>query len=235
MEETGKGTVLVAVPGPELAFSVTRPAIARVKAPPGSFRVDKPGHRSEYARTELIDHFLIETQHEWIFLLDSDMQPEEDTLQRLLEHQKPIITGLYLYRGKPAFPAIRRDYDAYAARGWPSEAFLDFPKDALFRVGAVPFGALLVHRSAFVQAAPVFHGVGRVLGLNGQLPWAYYGAYRGRAGGGDLVFSDLMKIAGLELWCDSSVFVPHLTADYLTLEEYDADAAQLSIEEGKRA
>jgi len=206
-----------------------------MKAPPGSFRLEKVGFRSEYARTALIDHFLIDTQHQWIFLLDSDMKPEEDTLLRLVEHQKPIITALYFYRGKPAFPCIRKDYDAYKAKKWPSEAFLDFPKDALFRVGAVGFGALLVHRTAFERAGPLFHAVGRALGLEGQLPWAHYGCYRGRASGADWAFSDLMKLAGLDLWCDSSVFVPHLTADFLRLEAYDPEAAQLSIEEGKRA
>lgn len=228
-------SVLVAVPGPELAFSVTRPAIAQMKAPPGSFRIEKPGHRSEYSRTALIDHFLIETQHSWVYLCDSDMRPEQDTLLRLLEHQKPIMTALYFYRGKPAFPCIREDYDAYKAESWPSRPFIDFPKDAVFKVGAVGFGALLVHRTAFERAAPLFHAVGRAMGLSGQLAWAYFGCYRGRVSGGDLVFADMMKLAGLDLWCDSSVFVPHLTADYLTLEEYDPDLARKSIEEGKRA
>jgi hypothetical protein len=205
-----------------------------MKGPPGSEMIEKSGYRSEYARTWLIQHFLTQTTHEHLFFCDSDMRPEGDTVYRLLEAQKEVVSALYFYRARPAYPCIRKDYDAWTIKQWPSEPFLDFPKDALFKVGGVGFGALLLHRDVFTKALPLFKVLGLGWGLGDQLPWAYYGCYRGIVAGGDFVFADILKLAGIELWCDSSVFVPHLTADYITLDEYDPEKARKSIEEGKR-
>lgn len=66
------------------------------------------------------------------------------------------------------------------------------------------------------------------MGLKKFLPWAYFGAWRGEMAGGDLIFSDLCKIGGAKLYCDSGVFVKHLSPGSVERDEYDADAARES-------
>jgi len=229
----GFGSVLVGVPGPDLSFTETRGAMRQMIVPNGEWR-ELPGQRSEYARTKLISYFMRETKHDWLFLLDSDMRPEKDTLLKLLQHQKGMIGALYLYRGQPPFPCVREDYNPYTIEDWPSQPFFDFPKDAVFKVGAIGFGAMLIHRDVLEVVEPLRWSAAMPIGLDGPLAWAYYGPWRGKLGGGDLVFCDLCKLAGVDIWCDSSAVVPHLTSDYVKLEEYDADMARQSVKDGKR-
>lgn len=223
--ERNKVTVFIATPAPDFSYNRTRGSHWRLEAPPGSERWQMSGMRSEYARTTAINHFLIDTKHDYLLLLDSDMDPERDALMRLLEHRKDIVTAFYFFREQPPFPVIREDYDAQGDE-WPSPVFYDFPRDALFRVGSTGFGFLLIHRSVFYGLKPLFVAAGRALGIERGLSWAYYGAWRGEHAGGDLIFCDLCKLAGYDIWCDSSVFVRHLAPGAVGLEHYDPQAAR---------
>lgn len=218
-------SVLIATPAPDVEYSQTRATQRKLRVPPDSDWWSIVGMRSEYARTTAIDYFLKETKHDHLLLLDADMEPDDDALLRLLEHQQPVTTGLYFYR-KHAYPVIRENYDPTTPAVWPGELFYDYPKDALFEVGSTGFGFLLMHRSIFFDIHPYYVLAGAAMGLKRALPWVYYGCWRGVVSGGDLMFCDLCKIAGFKIWCDSAVFVKHVAPNSIGQEEYDPKKAR---------
>ena len=55
------------------------------------------------ARNTLVQRAL-DSKSEWIFFVDDDQALRPDTLMRLLAHDQPIVSGLYLNRNRPFFP-----------------------------------------------------------------------------------------------------------------------------------
>lgn len=80
---------------------------------------------------------------EYLFFLDSDVVPPPDAVLRLLNHRKPIISGMYCRRSPPhAVPVMMRDHQ------WVTEIpNLHANENPVIEVELVGAGCMLIHRS----------------------------------------------------------------------------------------
>jgi hypothetical protein len=87
---------------------------------------------------------------EWLFFLDSDVFPPEDTVLKMLSYNMPIVSGLYFAK-KPGMklPAawVEKEENRY---------FCINPtmNSGLIEVDAVGLGCCLIHRSIFERLKP---------------------------------------------------------------------------------
>jgi hypothetical protein len=78
---------------------------------------------------------------EWLFFLDDDVVAPPDTIQRLINHKKDIVSGIYHRRALPIAPVMLR-FDANDQAQWVNE----YPANTLIEVDLVGAGSLLIHR-----------------------------------------------------------------------------------------
>ncbi|RJQ27023.1 hypothetical protein C4577_01755 [Candidatus Parcubacteria bacterium] len=94
--------------------------------------------RNTACRTALDNGF------EYLFFLDSDVVPPRDVVQRLMNHKKPWVSGVYFRRSPPhSVPVMIKNGTWYT----------NYPRGALVDVDLVGAGCLLIHRS-FLEAIP---------------------------------------------------------------------------------
>lgn len=87
-----------------------------------------------------------------ILFIDDDIVVEQDTLVRLLSHDKDIVAGLCTRRQDPPVPNIR----FYDEETGDFRQIWEWPEDKLIEVGAVGTGLMLVSRHAFEQVAQAY-------------------------------------------------------------------------------
>lgn len=115
------------------------------------------------ARSQVVDEFLrpgSPVGAEWLFWLDADATFDSDVLARLMDHADartaPILGALAFGGSSPEnmFPTVytlEPPKDGQA--GWDMNRKLDYPRDALVKVGATGCHCVLVHRQVFVAMA----------------------------------------------------------------------------------
>lgn len=131
------------------------PGTARAKL--GSYVVDIA--RDQGALTALNGGF------KWIFFLDSDVLVPPGTLQRLLSHNRPIVSGFYSRRHQPLHPLLLRytkDGQVGLVQGYQPGELVD--------VDLIPSGCLLVSTDVFrkVPRPWFFYTDGRIIEIGGQ-------------------------------------------------------------------
>lgn len=128
------------------------------------------------------------TNIEWLVMLDSDVMPPPDFLERLLKHNKPMVGGWYRRKGGRNEPVVY-DYSGMGADGKydyhqrPGQGF------GLESVDAAGAGCWLMHRK-------VAEAVGR-------------SPYNMEHGGEDLELCQKVKAAGFDIWVDWSIACAH--------------------------
>ncbi len=146
-------------------------------SPPGSIlTVNRSGTTIAEKRNQIIDDFLTDSRLQWVLFLDSDMQPEHNTLSRLLQRDEPIVSALYFRRLIPYAPEFGRvDDDGKVLCATSSYATDETP---LREVGWVGAGCLVVQRNVFtVLKRPWFQGI------KGDVNQDVYFCQKARAGG----------------------------------------------------
>lgn len=93
--------------------------------------------------------------YEFIFFLDADVIPVQNTLTRLLSYRLPVVSGLY-HQKFPTWTGIEAKYmpaifnEGRDAQGNPTRVEVtDFQYGQMIEVAYAPAGALLIHRSVF--------------------------------------------------------------------------------------
>ena len=91
-------TCYIGVVGPETIPTQGMLSILNIRTRPG----DTPPHfimatKGYEARQKHINDFM-ESEHEWLLLLDHDMIFADDTLERLRSHNLPYVSGYYMRR-----------------------------------------------------------------------------------------------------------------------------------------
>jgi hypothetical protein len=131
-----------------------------------------------------------------IFFVEHDMVFEPDTLERLLEQDKDIISANYNFRCLPLQPMIYQkgvDGELYRMTYaiWPKETFKCY---------GVPTGCALIKMNVFDKIKP---------------PYFFFEHKEdgGIAMSQDIYFCKKANEAGLEVWCDPKVLVGHI-GDY---------------------
>lgn len=172
-------------------------------------------HRNEFAMQ------LLDSECEYLVMLDQDHAHPADIVQRLLAHalrdrEKKVISGLNYRRGEPYEPMayVRRGDKLYRYDG-------DFDGESLYSVDAVATCAMLVHRSVFETI---------------EGPWFEdnYRRYKEHVySGEDIYFCKKVKDAGFKIWVDSSLTSPHRTTAWVDREFYNAWRANNELPEEK--
>lgn len=96
---------------------------------------------------------LLELDWEWLFFLDDDIVCPPDTIQRLIRHDVPIVSGLYYRRNPPLVPVMLRAgmKDGVKGYNWVTE----YQMDSLIEVDLVGAGCLLIRRDVIQTLQPM--------------------------------------------------------------------------------
>jgi hypothetical protein len=172
------------------------------------------------ARNKLVQRAL-DSGCEWIFFVDDDQGFPQDILLRLLAHEKPIVSGLYLNRNQPFFPIAfshRNDDGTYT----PID-LLSLPGEGLLQVQAVGAGCLLIRREVL-----------EAIGDN----WFQHGRVDDWDASEDIIFCEQARAAGYEVFVDLGMPVGHMAPVAISPQHIDnqwclgfsvADGAQLYV------
>lgn len=103
-----------------------------------------------YSR-EMIRHFALRKGYEYIFWLDTDTIPSRlDAINKLMEKDKSVISGLYFYKGTRQ-PVVIDELTQTNISYEKIEKLMS--EDDLCKVWGFGFGCLLIHRSAFERVS----------------------------------------------------------------------------------
>ena len=156
----------------------------------------------------------------WIFFVDDDMVVPADTIIRLIEADRDIVSGFCVMRKRPFSPCayIRND---------DNEKFYDpikdWPDDTLIEVDAVGGACMLIK-------AEVFNNIKR--------PWFHFYSDRDMDMGEDIFFCRKAKRKGYKIWLDTGLIIGHVgdcaytIFDYLSFREQQRE---LNVNNDKRA
>lgn len=133
---------------------------------------------------------------DYLFWLDGDMVIEPDTILRLLEHDKDIVSGLYFKKESYEPVVFHRKGDLYTP-------VLRWSREKLFKTDAVGMGCCLIKAGVFRSIAP---------------PWFVYDVKRNK--GEDIYFCEKVKEAGYDIWVDPEVLPVHLGVSEVGIEHF---------------
>ena len=148
-------------------------------------------NRNEFAKT------LLESEYTHVMMLDTDHlhnpniveQHAKWLLQDVDKYQ--VIGGIHFRRGEPFDPCAflkNKDGKLYAPVEWPK---------GIMKVDAIGHGSILISRKVFEAIKPPW--------------WAYtYDTASWKFPSEDLYFSHLCNVAGIDLWCDTTITSPHI-------------------------
>ena len=156
---------------------------------------------------------LLESPNEWLLMLDADMTFDADIPQRLLEHANPDtapIVGALCFGIDDGhlFPTL---YDFTEEDGHiQAVRYSDYPRDAMFQVGATGAACLLIHRSVLQKIA--------ALNADAVWPWFQESAIQGQRFGEDTTFCIRAAAVGAPIHVNTAVQIGHQKASVLTAE-----------------
>lgn len=250
MEKRYTGTCYIGVVGPGNSPDVCLTSIVNIQKREGD---EGPrflnGTKGYVSRQILVDTFM-ESDHDFVLLLDHDMVYEPDTLEKLRSHELPFVSGYYLRR--QASPIYSVWYHPFSGE-WPHENFLDDPEqDRLYELGGSGWGCMLVHRDVFTETREnVLKGeldiieddmdvwpydLGAV--LRGEEELRPLRVVKDEIVGSDIRFPFYAAAAGFPLYGDASVRPRHMLNFELSPDEYsklnDASLERMK-ENGRRS
>lgn len=127
-----------------------------------------------------------------VFFIDDDMAVPQDALKRLLIHDKDVVTGLYLLRAYPHFPAA---FDEFYEGGKCRFIFLDENVKGLVPIVNCGLGCVLIKIAVFQKLT---------------FPWVTLGEIEKDGWCDDISFFNKVRKAGFELYCDTDVRAGHM-------------------------
>ena len=93
-----------------------------------------------------INQAALEGGFDFVFHLDSDVIPPPDTILRLMQHNQPIISGVYCRRSPPhGLPVMIKDGQ------WVTQ----YPQNSIIDVDVVGAGCLLLRRDLLEHFPPM--------------------------------------------------------------------------------
>lgn len=102
-------------------------------------------------------HFnrFMESEHDYMLLLDGDMVFDVDTLERLRSHELPYVSGLYMYR---TMNMQQIWFEPFSGE-WPYKPMVKPPaRNKLHHIGASGWGCILLHRDVVKDTRRILKG-----------------------------------------------------------------------------
>lgn len=134
----------------------------------------------------------IDNQCTHILFLDDDVIPPKDTLKKLLEHNKDVVSGLYPMRNFPHFPVI---FDKRFNNGFNRHVHLKDELDGLVLITNCGFGCVLIKMEVFDKIPK---------------PWVTLGELEADGWCDDIAFFNKVHDAGFGMYCDLTLIVDHM-------------------------
>ena len=158
------------------------------------------------ARCEMAEQ-AVQGGYTHIFFMDSDQTFERDTLVRLIEHDKDIVTGIYVQRDAFMKPNIYRREPKPEETRKLYEHIYEWDENAkLIEVDGCGAGCLLIKTDALKKM---------------EQPYFAIQTSRDAYIGEDIYFCELAKKAGLKIYCDTHVRSGHMDFSEFTVEEFE--------------
>jgi len=164
------------------------------------------------ARNSIFRAWLESTEATHLFMCDTDMILPPDIIERLLSHNKRIVSGLAFCGSRHQgiiLPAVM------TTEGDPPSLvpMWEYPLNSVIPVTAVGGACLLVKRD-------VAEHIRDVMGEGHPLPWFAYGMHNGVEIGEDVGFCLRAAKCGYNTWVDTGLIVPHVKTDFLEESAY---------------
>lgn len=190
----------------------------------GSFISMASGPNLSSGRNKIVEGFL-NGKADWLWMVDSDMTFEPDTLERLLEaadkDERPIVGGLC--HGKKMLPSGDSEYFPtlyYFAKDdegnitGDSWRLQEYPLDEMLQVDATGAACLLIHRSVLEEMArrtdvcPLPHRWFQETVMKNK-PWSE-----------DITFCVRAQLCGFPVYVHTGVEMGHIKAEKITARTY---------------
>jgi hypothetical protein len=197
--------------------------------PPGGHISLQSSPRVAEARSQVVDEFIrpgSPVAAEWLFWLDADASFDRDILARLMEHadaeKAPIVGALAFGGSNPdnMFPTV---YSlARSEKGWELDKDLDYPRDALVKVGATGCHCVVVHRSVFIKMGKAFEFMPDGVTKN-PYPWYVEGHVdaQGRPIGEDIAFCIKAQAIDAPVFVHTGIISGHVKEVVLDQKMWD--------------
>lgn len=158
------------------------------------------GYKIDQIRN-LIAHYSIENNFDYVLCVDSDMVLPNDTLVRLLNHNKDIVTGIY--RQRFLDKVILEVYEENISGGVNNIDVNNLPTE-LFQIAGSGFGCILVNVNVFRTITyPYFKYIDNIDFDNTISE--------------DIFFSYRAKECGYNVWCDPNLEYGHISNTILRI------------------
>jgi hypothetical protein len=173
------------------------------------------GPKVDEARNDIFRLWLDTKQTDFMFMVDTDMSFPNDTLDRLLEHDKDIVGGLcfttdpFLSKVTPTIAVLCPTEDGKNSL----EPLWDYPLDSLVPCDATGAACMLVKRSAAER-------IREAKGRDHPMPWFAHGMHGSTRIGEDIAFCLTARALGIEVWVDTSLAIGHVKPQFVGQAEY---------------
>lgn len=144
----------------------------------------------------------LELKPKWVFFIDDDMVVPADTIIRLIEADRDIVSGFCVGRKRPFHttaymrnPKNPKFYDHI--REWPD--------DTLIKVDAVGGACMLIKMDVF---------------RNIKRPWFHFYSDRDLDMGEDIFFCRKAQRRGYDIWLDTGLIIGHVGDCSYTIYDY---------------
>ena len=236
------GTAYIGVAGSEGGLIEAFMSVMEIARRPGdALQAFSVGTKGIEMRERNINAFL-DSEHDFLLMLDSDMAIPPDALERLRSHGLPFVSGYYARRRADTVNHIW--YEDDPAFRWPMAWFRGDPQPGhLYRLGATGFGCLLIHRSVFEAVRKLIKSEPFCL-QHDMAVWPYdleevqagresLRTLRGQGHGdvgADIRFCFYARQAGFTLWGDPAVACGHFVNYPLGIQDWRTMTAQQKAE-----
>ena len=141
---------------------------------------------------------LLDSKHEYLVFIDSDLGWQGDAINQLIAHKKDIVGGAY---------RIKHDTELY-----PVTYRTDEIQDSLLRANSLPGGFLCIHRSVIKRMASAYPSYECVVkGAFKRVPALFSRVLMDdRMVSEDIMFCKRAVAAGYDLWLDPNITFGHI-------------------------
>lgn len=138
-------TLLIGVSAlPQARYSEFSECLANLYKPLGTEVMFATGIDIGENRNKIVRR-AIDDGYQWLWFVDDDMTFEEDHVERLIEHNRPVVASLYLNRKPPHYPmAFNSTALVDGVRKWQPVSLDGAPGEGLAEIVAAGTGGMLI-------------------------------------------------------------------------------------------
>lgn len=204
--------VMVGIPTVEMARRADfYDYLNTLRIPVGSMRCSPHAQSPARGRNLIIEQALVnDCTH--VFFLDDDVLAPNDAVEKLLAHDKDIVSGLYPMRSYPHKPIAFDEFFYDAQHKWVTMS--DDVPEGLVPIKNCGLGCVLIKIEVFKKMQP---SVTTALGPK----WVTMGTLHGDEWDDDIAFFLRCRDLGYEMWLDTSVQAGHVCTVALRIKKHN--------------